>query len=118
MSSYKAPERNTPAFISTYHPKKVVATDHTHSDLGGGDVKKSSDNIFSGENSFTNANPAKFITNSDSTQLLFAKEGDDSTNAALSWSVNSTFADVEGEMKIRAHTLTLENSDHSDLLQL
>ena len=49
MSSYKAPERNTPAFISTYHPKKVVATDHTHSDLGGGDVKKSADNTFSGK---------------------------------------------------------------------
>ena len=47
MSSYKAPERNTPAFISTYHPKKVVATDHTHSDLGGGDVKRSADNTFS-----------------------------------------------------------------------
>ena len=62
MSSYKAPERNTPAFISTYHPKKVVATDHTHSDLassssgGGGDVLAASNNIFSGNNTFTGQN--------------------------------------------------------------
>ena len=48
---------------------------------------------------------------------LVCQEGDDSTNAALSWSVNSTYADVEGEMKIRAHTLTFENSDHTDFIQ-
>lgn len=117
MSFYSAPERLSGKFNTAFISKKINATDHTHSDLGGGGVKASSDNIFSGENSFTNANPVKFITNGDSTQLLFAKEGDDSTNAALSWSVNSTYADVEGEMKIRAHTLTFENSDHTDLLQ-
>ena len=40
MSAYDAPERNTGTFISAYHPKKIFSTDHTHSDLNGGDVKK------------------------------------------------------------------------------
>ena len=117
MSSYKAPERNTPAFISTYHPKKVVATDHTHSDLGGGDVKRSADNTFSGENRFTNANAITMVTDSDTTQILLEEDGDPSTNAAINWSVNSTFGDVQGEMTIRSHILTLQNDNNTDALQ-
>jgi hypothetical protein len=117
MSSYKAPERNTPAFISTYHPKKVVATDHTHSDLGGGDVKRSADNTFSGENKFTNANAITMVTEGDTTQILLEEDGDPSTNAAINWSVNSTFGDVQGEMKIRSHILTLQNDNNTDALQ-
>ena len=27
-----------------YHPKKIFSTDHTHSGIGGGDVKKAADN--------------------------------------------------------------------------
>ena len=59
MSSYKAPE-NTAVFISSQYPKKIIATDHTHSDLalssGGGDVTAAGNNIFSGNNSFTGEN--------------------------------------------------------------
>ena len=114
---YKAPERNTPAFISTYHPKKVVTTDHTHSDLGGDDVKRSADNTFSGENKFTNANAITMVTEGDTTQILLEEDGDPSTNAAINWSVNSTFGDVQGEMTIRSHILTLQNDNNTDALQ-
>ena len=50
MSAYDAPERNTGTFISAYHPKKVFSTDHTHSGIGGGDVKKAADNELTGDN--------------------------------------------------------------------
>ena len=95
----------------------MVATDHTHSDLGGGDVKKSADNTFSGINTFTNANAVKMVTDSDTTQILFEEDGDPSTNAAINWSVNSTFGDIEGEMKIRSHVFTIENENNVDALQ-
>lgn len=117
MSSYKAPERNTPAFISTYHPKKVVATDHTHSDLGGGDVKKSADNTFSGRNVFNNANGLTMVTEGTTSQIVFEEDGSPSTNAAIGWSTSSIDGDINGEMRIRSHVLTIENSNNVDALQ-
>ena len=41
-------------FISSYHPKKIFSTDHTHSGFGVGDVKDSGSNDFTGTNSFSN----------------------------------------------------------------
>ena len=72
MSAYDAPERNTGTFISDYHPKKVFSTDHTHSEISVGDVKKAGnttftgDNAFSGETTFTNINQVSLMTNSGS----------------------------------------------------
>lgn len=111
MSSYKAPERNTAAFISSYHPKKVIATDHTHSSIVSGDVKASGDNTFSGSNTYTDANPVKYTTNSNTTSLLFEKDGEASVNASIAFRVDETYGDVNGQLTMSAHKLVLEGAD-------
>ena len=122
MSSYKAHERNTAVFISSQFPKKIIATDHTHSDLGsGGDVTAAGNNIFSGNNSFTGENEfsnevtySSFVTyktDGGLTQVLFEKDQDPSTNGAITYDVNS---DIDGLMKIRSHKFVVENSNNSN----
>lgn len=60
MSSYKAPERNTAAFISSYHSKKVIEADHTHSESG---VSLSASNTFTGSlTTFNNSIRAAYDT--------------------------------------------------------
>ena len=121
MSSYKAHERNTAVFISSQFPKKLVATDHTHSNLGGGDVTAAGNNIFSGNNSFTGENEfsnevtySSFVTyktDGGLTQVLFEKDQDPSTNAAIVFDVNN---DIDGLIKMRSHKFIVENSNNSN----
>ena len=122
MSSYKAPERNTAVFISSQFPKKVLATDHTHVDIGGGgDVKATGDNVFSGNNSFTGQNEfsdnvtysdfVKYKTNGGLMELSFVKNNDESTNGAITFDSNS---DADGLINIRSHKFIVENSNFSN----
>ena len=109
MSSYSAPERLSGSFNSRLHPKKVIATDHTHTSLGVGDVKKAADNAFTGDNSFsgettfTNGNPVSLMINNGSSTLLFKQSTLDSDPAG---SIEFRTADnTNGDLKISAHTL-------------
>ena len=122
MASYKAPDRNTAVFISSRFPKKIVATDHTHVDIGGGgDVKATGDNVFSGNNSFTGQNEfsdnvtysdfVKYKTNGGLMELSFVKNNDESTNGAITFDSNS---DADGLINIRSHKFVVENSNFSN----
>ena len=119
MSAYSAPERNTGAFISGYHPKKIFSTDHTHSGFGVGDVKKSGSNDFTGTNSFSNettfsnTNPITLETESGSTTLKF-KESDTIT-ATIDF---STDENSNGDLDVRANKIILKNSAGTDAVSL
>ena len=122
MASYKAPDRNTAVFISSRCPKKVIATDHTHVDIGGGgDVTATGDNVFSGNNSFTGQNEfsdnvtysdfVKYKTNGGLMELSFVKNNDESTNGAITFDSNS---DADGVINIWSHKFVVENSNYSN----
>ena len=115
MASYKAPDRNTAVFISSRFPKKFVATDHTHVDIGGGgDVTATGDNEFTGKNTFsddvTYTHFVKYKTDGGLTEILFEKNNVPSTNAAITYDVNS---DDDGLLNFRAHKFVVENSRSS-----
>ena len=118
MSAYSAPERNTGTFISNYHPKKILSTDHTHSDLGEGDAKKASNNTFtgnntfSGETTFTNINPVSLMTNSGSTSLKFKQSTLESDPAgSLTY---FTGENANGDLIMSANKVFLRNQAGTD----
>ena len=119
MSSYSAPERLSGSFNSRLHPKKVVATDHIHTSLGVGDVKKAADNEFTGTNSFsnettfTNTNPITLETESGSTTLKFQES--DTTTATIDF---STDENSSGDLDIRANKVILKSSAGTDAVSI
>ena len=115
MSFYQASDRLSGRFNSTFLSKREIATDHTHSNLGGGsgDISSSADNTFSGTNTFTNSNPMKLKTDGSATGILFTKDSDESTNGAIEFNTSSTYGNVNGELKIRSHQLIMENNTNS-----
>ena len=115
MSFYQATGRLSGSFNSSFLSKREIATDHTHSNLGGGsgDISSSVDNTFSGTNIFTNSNPIKLKTDGSTTGILFTKDSDESTNGAIEFNTSSTYGHVDGQLKIRSHRLIMENNTNS-----
>ena len=115
MSFYQATDRLSGSFNSSFLSKREIATDHTHSNLGGGsgDISSSVDNTFSGTNIFTNSNPIKLKTDGSTTGILFTKDSDESTNGAIEFNTSSTYGHVDGQLKIRSHRLIMENNTNS-----
>lgn len=115
MSFYQASDRLSGRFNSSFLSKREIATDHTHSNLGGGsgNISSSADNTFSGTNTFTNINPIKLKTDGSATGILFTKESDESNNGAIEFNTSNTYGHVDGQLKIRAHRLITENNTNS-----
>ena len=115
MSFYQASDRLSGRFNSSFLSKREIATDHTHSNLGGGsgNISSSADNTFSGTNTFTNFNPIKLKTDGSATGILFTKEFDESNNGAIEFNTSNTYGHVDGQLKIRAHQLIMENNTNS-----
>ena len=116
MSVYSAPERNTGAFISAYHPKKIFSTDHTHSGIGDGDVKQNANNDFTGSNSFsqtttfTNGDPIVLETDGGVSLLKFQKN--DQTAGSITFSTNSN---INGDLIGAANKVILRKFNTSRL---
>lgn len=102
---------NTFSGTNTFNNTTSFTANTTHS----GNNTFTGTNSFSDETSFTNSNPMKLITNGNTTQILFEENGSASTNAAINFNTSSLDGDVNGELTVRAHVLTLANSQ--DALQ-
>lgn len=100
----------------------MIATDHTHTSLGVGDVKKAADNDFTGDNSFsgettfTNLNPVSLMTNSGSTSLKFKQSTLESDPAGdITYFTGNN---INGDLIMSANKVILRNQASTDPVTL